>query len=105
MLHQCNHYEPVVVVEDTLFSKPPYLRIGDYVPRKFQMYVSQSVLDAALVNNHTDIKILQDLEKGPETIYVQTFKEQPYQISGMEQATTLMDPNIFNLLCDEVDFA
>jgi hypothetical protein len=113
MLHHNDHYEPVldvehecvVVIDDTRFSKPPYLRIGKHVPNKFTKFVSSDVLNAALVNNYNDERILENMPTCPDTIYVKAFKDKPYDIPGTGHIAKQMDSNIFNLLCDEVDFA
>ncbi|KAK3603809.1 hypothetical protein CHS0354_042810 [Potamilus streckersoni] len=65
ILHRNDHYEPVLDVEDCefqdLFSRPPYLPIRKYVPEKYWKYVSAQTLEAALVNNYNDEKILQEM--------------------------------------------
>ncbi|KAK3610913.1 hypothetical protein CHS0354_018820 [Potamilus streckersoni] len=72
ILHRNDHYEPVLDVEDCefqdLFSRPPYLPIRKYVPEKYWKYVSAQTLEAALVNNYNDEKILQEMRECPDTV-------------------------------------
>ena len=98
-------YEPVLDVTDDIFSKPPYLPIGKYVPEQFKVYVSDAVLGASLVNDFCDERVLEESETRLDIICVRDFNSSPYNIPGTERIANLMDPNVFNLLCDEEDFA
>lgn len=103
MLNSNNHFEPVIDIKDDLFSKPPYIPIGRYVPRQLKSHVSNLILDAALVNSYPDESTLQQLPICPDVIFVQTFKDKPYTIPGTEHIAEQMDANVFNLLCDQGD--
>jgi hypothetical protein len=106
IVHKYDHYEPVLDINEEIFSKPPYIPIGSYVPKDLKMYVPSEMLEGSLVNNFKDESILQELpsEFRQNVIYVQTFKYKSYNIRGLEHVSKRIEPNVFNLLCDQGDF-
>ncbi|KAK3594470.1 hypothetical protein CHS0354_026930 [Potamilus streckersoni] len=82
-------------------SLPSYTQICS---GKYWKYVSAQTLEAALVNNYNDEKILQEMRECPDSVYVQKYKDAHYNIPETEDAVRDFDPNVFDLLCDHENF-
>ncbi len=95
------HFEPVLDVQDGEYSRPPYRRIRDHVPRRYWHYVSDETLDGALVNSHKDETTLEELEHH-KSIFVRPFTDTAFDVPIQQRAG--IDPNVFNFLCDWENF-
>lgn len=100
--HDHDHFVPVLDIEGEEYSRPPYRRIGDFVPNSFQVHLSDDLLNAALVNNHRDEELLRQREQ-VANVYVKTFSNVKYNVDGLASLSRDVDTNIFNIICDWAD--
>lgn len=95
-----DHFVPVLDVEGEEYSRPPYKRIGDFIPETHHKYVSGDLLNAALVNSYRDEQLLMQREKNITTVYVKQFTDVRNTVEGLGSLARDVDPNIFNIICD-----
>lgn len=100
LVNKYGHFEPVLDVQEEIYTRTPYLKIGDYLNRRYHHFLSQEMLDSSLVNAASDEQKLRDFEDiNPPHVYTKKFTDRyctPCRFN--------VDPNIFNLLCDWSDF-
>lgn len=100
LVNKYGHFEPVLNVQEEVYSRTLYRKISDYPDHVYHQYVSQEIVDSSLVNAASDEQNSRDFEDfNPPHVYAEQFTDRyctPCRFNN--------DLNIFNLVCDWSDF-